>query len=250
MVDGNLETRGRDWQRSVYEAVCDSLESWEHGTIARLDAHPTFHAYNTVIVEGTPGLGAFELMAVAEEFLGALDHRKVDFEVAEEGLRVWDEFEAAGWQAEHLIWMLHDGSKPPGSGLEVSEVAYDDVEALRFLWHDDDPDGKDPRPFLKVAREVSLQRCARVFAHSDGGEPLGYAQLEGCDPAAAEVLAVFVTPERRGEGIGTALTRAAIAGAEGIDDLWICADYDGAPRRIYERLGFQPAWATVAFTKT
>jgi GNAT superfamily N-acetyltransferase len=250
MSETDLEALGREWQRSVFRAVCDSLEPWDHGTIARLSAHPTYHAFNTVVVEGTPGLGAKELIEVADDALAGLKHRKLDFEVAEEGLRVWDDFEQAGWEPEHLIWMLHDGSTPPEPALDVSEVDFDEAHELRLLWHSDDPEGEDPAPFLRIAREVSLQRCARVFAHLEGGEPIGYAQLEGCDPGQAEVISIFVRPERRGEGIGTELTKAAIAGAKGIDRLWICADYDGAPRRLYARLGFEPAWATVAFSKT
>lgn len=226
------------------------LEPWEHGTIARLSAHPTFHEYNTVVVEGGPGLSAEDLMAVADDALGDLKHRQIDFEVADEGLRLWDDFEAAGWEPEHLLWMLHDSSPPAPPQIEVREVPYDDVYDLRLLWDADDPDGKDPRAFLAVVREVTLQRCPRVFAHFSDGEAVGYAELQGCDPNAAEVMEVFVRPERRGRGIGTELTRAAIAAAEDIDDLWICADYDGAPRRLYARLGFEPAWATVHVSKT
>ena len=50
---------------------------------------------------------------------------------------------------------------------------------------------------------------------------------------------VFVRPERRGAGLGTALTaRAVRAGADAAADVWICAERDERPRRLYQRLGF------------
>ena len=250
MSERDLETRGREWRHSVFRTVCDELEPWEHGTIARLSAHPTYRQYNAVIVEGRPGLSAEELVAVAEDALGHLKHRRVDFEIADEAEGLRTDFEAAGWRTNRLVWMLHDEGAPSAPKIDVIEVPYDDVYDLRLLWHGDDPEDTDPTAFLSIAREVSMQRCARVFAHFDAGEPVGYAQLEGCDPAAAEVIEVFERPERRGQGIGTELTKAAIAAAEEVDDLWICADYDGAPRRLYARLGFRPALATMEVTKT
>ena len=51
---------------------------------------------------------------------------------------------------------------------------------------------------------------------------------------------MFVRPERRGAGLGRALTARAIrAGAEAAPDVWICAERDNRPRRLYERLGFR-----------
>jgi GNAT superfamily N-acetyltransferase len=49
-----------------------------------------------------------------------------------------------------------------------------------------------------------------------------------------------VHPERRGAGLGGALIARAInLAADCAPDVWICAERDGRPRRLYERLGFQ-----------
>jgi GNAT superfamily N-acetyltransferase len=54
------------------------------------------------------------------------------------------------------------------------------------------------------------------------------------------VTQVFVHPELRGAGLGGALTARAIrAGAEAARDVWICAERDDRPRRLYEQLGFR-----------
>jgi ribosomal protein S18 acetylase RimI-like enzyme len=54
---------------------------------------------------------------------------------------------------------------------------------------------------------------------------------------------VYVRPDHRGRGIGTALTCAAIDAAGNAEDLWIVADDEGRPKELYARLGFRPAWA-------
>ena len=56
----------------------------------------------------------------------------------------------------------------------------------------------------------------------------------------SEVSEVFVHPERRGAGLGGALTARAIGlAADTAPEVWICADRDDRPRRLYERLGFR-----------
>jgi GNAT superfamily N-acetyltransferase len=63
----------------------------------------------------------------------------------------------------------------------------------------------------------------------------------------SEVTQVFVRPERRGAGIGAALTANAIrAGSDAAPEVWICAERDDRPRRLYERLGFHAAVETGA----
>jgi GNAT superfamily N-acetyltransferase len=73
----------------------------------------------------------------------------------------------------------------------------------------------------------------------DGAEPVGHAYLGG-----GEVGDMWVLPERRGQGIGTALLGAAeeharAAGAERLE-LLVRVD-DEAVVRVYERAGFRRA---------
>jgi len=78
----------------------------------------------------------------------------------------------------------------------------------------------------------------RVIAALVDGNPVAFAQVETHD-GASEVAQVFVHPDRRGAGLGGALTSSAVRiGASAAPDVWICADRDDRPRELYERLGF------------
>jgi hypothetical protein len=45
------------------------------------------------------------------------------------------------------------------------------------------------------------------------------------------------------------MTRAAIAAAGDVHDLWIVADDEDRPKELYARLGFRPAWTTLELTR-
>ena len=118
-------------------------------------------------------------------------------------------------------------------------MPYEAVNDLRVAWHSEDfPD--DPiRDFLVEEREVALLRGAKVLAVRETGTPVAFAQLES-DGRSAEIEQVYVSPRHRGNGLGTALTTAAITAAGDVQDLWIVADDEGRPKHLYSRLGFPP----------
>ena len=73
---------------------------------------------------------------------------------------------------------------------------------------------------------------------------VGERRLRGASPSASdavEIEQVYVTPWRRGYGLGPRLIESALA-AGGRDDAWIVADDEDRPRLIYERLGFRTVW--------
>ena len=91
-------------------------------------------------------------------------------------------------------------------------------------------------------------RSVRVLAVHDGDRPIAFAQLER-DGDAAEITQVFVHPDYRGGGRGTAMTRAAIEAAGDVRDLWIAADDEDRPKELYARLGFRPVWTAMEVTR-
>ena len=248
MTDDEITARAKAWLRSAREAVCDVVEPWAHGTVSRATRYPSYYDYNVVWVEGDPGLSAEELVAAADSALAGLDHRRIDFEFAEAADRVRADLEAEHWEATRLLWMRHTEPLPPGPQIAVDEVDYDSVRELRVAWHLEDFEGLDTRDYLDNAREVAMTREVRVLAVVEDDEPTGFAQVERIGDA-AEVTQVYVRPEHRGGGRGTAITRAAIEAAGDVDDLWIAADDEGRPKELYARLGFRPAWTSMEFLR-
>jgi predicted GNAT family acetyltransferase len=127
-------------------------------------------------------------------------------------------------------------------------VHYDAVIELRNAWHREDYPDQDPSDYHAEAREVAMRREVKVLAVHEDGAPVAFAQLER-EGAAAEITQVYVHPDHRGAGRGTAMTRAAIEAAGDVGDLWIVADDEDRPKDLYARLGFRPAWTTMEFTR-
>jgi GNAT superfamily N-acetyltransferase len=242
------EARARAWLHAAHAAVCDVIEPWEHGTVVRASRFPGYWDFNTVRVEDDPGLSADELVSFADEALAGLDHRRVDFEEVAAADRLRPDFEALGWKATRLVWMRHDGSPPRGGGLVVGQVPYDAVRDLREQWIRQDFPDVDLKGYFEEDREVAMTRGAEVFAVVEGGAPVAFTQLERVGED-AEITDVYVHPDHRGKGLGTALTTAAIEAAGDVRDLWISADDEGRPKELYARLGFRPVWTTVDFLR-
>jgi ribosomal protein S18 acetylase RimI-like enzyme len=250
-ADLDVADRARAWHHATHAAVCDVIEPWAHGTVARATRYPNYWDYNLVRVEEDAGMGVDELVAVADEALAGYSHRRIDFEVAAAAGPLRAGFQARGWLTMRLLFMrLETASPPAAADARVEEVGYDDVNDLRVAWHFEDFPDQEPSGYFSQAREVAELRGARVLAMLERGRPVAFTQFAGHGDV-AEITHVYVHPERRGEGRGTALTRATIsaAGDDHVRDLWICADDEDRPKNLYSRLGFRPVWTLTEFTR-
>ena len=238
------EARARAWYHGIHAEFCDLIEPWEHGTVVRATRYPHYYDLNAVRVERDPGMSAGELAAFADEALAGMAHRRIDFEDAGAAEPLRKPLESLGWLTERLVWMRHDSALPPAPAVAVEDVPYDDVIDLRVGWHREDFPTMDPGNHIAEARDAAERRGARILAVRDGGGAIAFAQLERHD-GSAEISQVYVHPDHRGRGLGTAITCAAIhAGAEA-RDRWIVADDEGRPKELYGRLGFRPVWHIV-----
>ena len=246
----DVAVRAREWVRANQAAVCDQITPWEFGTVVRATRFPDYYSYNLVRVEREPDLNADALIDVAARALSPLRHRRLDFEVlgAAEALR--PEFMRRGWGVDRLIWMRHEAPLPSTERVRVSEAFYDDVAHLRERWHGEGRYAAEHwSDFAAQAREVALRRRLRVLAVQGGEQPIAFATLD-VSGRSAEIHHVYVAPEHRGRGLGTALTAAAIELAGSPDDLWICADDEDRPKHLYGRLGFRGVWRSISFDLT
>jgi GNAT superfamily N-acetyltransferase len=243
-----LIERARRWRNAMQAAICDVIEPWEHGTIVRSTRYPSYYDFNVVRVEDADPISVDAVAAIADRALAGAAHRRVTFDHVDAAEPLRAGLQAKGWKAVRLLWLRHEGPPPPDSLHEVAAVPYDEVEQLRVNWHREDLPGSDPADFHRDACEVAMRRGAVVLAVRERGSVVGFAQIEG-DHGGAEVSQVYVRPEHRGGGRGTALTCAAIRAAPGGGDLWICADDEDRPKHLYARLGFRPLWTTLEFQR-
>jgi len=244
----HTEARARAWHHGRQALICDVVEPWAHGTVLRATRYPDYWDFNLLRVEEDPAMDVGELVAVADDALADCPHRRIDFDVIESAESRRSDFEALGWRVLRLLYMRHEEPSSPAPELAVEEVPYGAVDELRLLWHAEDFPGQDPRGYHDQAREVALSRGARVFAARRGDEIVGFSQLEHVD-GSAEIDQVFVRPELRGAGLGTAITRASIDAAGPVDALWIAADDEDRSKDLYGRLGFRPVWTSMEITR-
>jgi ribosomal protein S18 acetylase RimI-like enzyme len=244
-----LTQRARDWHHDSHAAVCDLVEPWAHGTVIRASRYPTYYSFNVVRVEDEPGMSAEELTDFAVEALAGLEHLRLDFEQIDAADSRRAALEALGWKASRLLWMHHEEPLPPVvEEIDVEEVSYEAVDELRLAWHVEESEESEYEQFKVAAREVAMTRDVRVLAVREGERPIAFAQLERAGTG-AEITQVYVHPDRRGGGRGTAMTRAAILAASDAEDLWIVADDEDRPKQLYGRLGFQPAWTSMEYLR-
>ncbi len=224
------------------------VEPWAHGAVLRATRYPGYFDLNLVRVEDDPAMSVEALIAFSDEALAGLAHRRLDFDLVGAAEPLRRGFEARGWRAERLVCMRH-GSRPPAAPeVAVEEVPYDAARDLRLAWSREDFPDHDPAAYLAASREVAVRRGAQVLAVHEARAPVGFAQLER-DGAAAEITHVYVHPDHRRRGRGTALTRAAIDAAGDVGDLWIVANEEARAKDIYARLGFRPTWRRMEFLR-
>jgi len=244
----DVTARARAWRNAAHAAVCDVVEPWPHGTVVRATRYPSYFDFNLVRVEDDPAMSVDELVAFADRALDGLAHRRFDVDDAAVGDALRPGFEAIGWKTIRLAWMRHEAPAPPGPRIAVAEVPYDAVHELRVAWHDGDFPGASAGDYHAQAREVAMSREVRVLAVHEGDRPIAFTQLEQVGDG-AEITQVFVHPDHRGGGRGTAMTRAAIEAAGDVRDLWIVADDEDRPKELYARLGFRTAWTSMELTR-
>ena len=237
MCDVIAEERFRRWYLPWKERVCEEVRPFSHGTVFRSPRHPDFWEYNCIRLDQP--LDADEMIAAADRALVGCPHRLVEWMIPMPD-DVVGELRARGWMADPLIYLLHDGRPVPEGQGQLVEVDYDAVRELRDIWHwEDFGEHTEVETFHAQAREVAELADVRVIAALEDDHPIGFAQVETHDDG-SEVTQVYAHPERRGAGVGRALTAQAIRlAADAAPDVWICAKRDNRPRRLYERLGFR-----------
>ncbi len=102
------------------------------------------------------------------------------------------------------------------------------------------------------SRVADLVTAGRAFARFEGSEVVFKAEIGALSSRVGQIQGVWVRPDRRGRGLGTAGTAAVadrlVRGLERTASLYV-NEFNTAARAVYDRVGFRQAgsFATVLF---
>jgi GNAT superfamily N-acetyltransferase len=210
-------------------------------------------------------LSAAAIDAHAERLLGGagMAHRRLMVEPAADA-RLRPGLTELGYDASAHVFQVHAGGRAPAAveGVPVAEASAEDVLAATEAYLMSDPDtpyGRDARTREHLLEHYRSYGPAgareRLFVVRDpDGDPSGaggarvvaWARLwTRADGDEAQVEDVVVLAPFRGRGYGRAVvaaaTRAALEASPSL--LFIVADADDWPQRLYARLGYVTAGA-------
>jgi ribosomal protein S18 acetylase RimI-like enzyme len=193
--------------------------------------------------ENLADVTADELNGEAERIMGAagLAHRKVELVDAGVGDRLSDGFRTLGWNQECDVIMV--AAREPDRDVDTSlveEVTVDDLApAWTGGWTIDPAVDSDAvvRQLVENKRALSKVVETRFFAARVDGEVASYCELYS-DGSTAQIENVLTLERFRNKGLARATVSHARAEARGHDLIFLIADRDDWPKKLYAKLGF------------
>ncbi|HEX6115543.1 MAG TPA: GNAT family N-acetyltransferase [Solirubrobacterales bacterium] len=203
------------------------------------------------------GLDIEAILAAGEESLGAagVGHRAIFPYDEREGERLAAELGPRGWKIERNFYMVHRRPPDRSGAVAVEEVTLDALEDARraFLGPDQSDWSDDERisaeavdQFLLRDRLYGEAGGDRWFVAREEGEVVSFCRLLADDDT-AQVEDVGTLLPARGRGFARAVILAAVRAARSDGDrlVWLSANAEDWPRKLYERLGFELAGGDV-----
>jgi ribosomal protein S18 acetylase RimI-like enzyme len=242
----DLEPLLRFWR--AQDAAFGRVDPAWWGAVVSDPRYPAIQEPNYARVETRQPVALAE---VEEELLPALarsearrEHVVVFFPEDQTGLLA-----AASTRGEHLNWdlvMQHRGPPTSASGPDAVEEAGRRDEAFWLRWRASlslfDVHREATIDQLEaMERDVLIPAGRRWFVARDDGVIVAFAALWVLEGVGyLDHVATF--PEARRKGLASALTMRAVAEAyaAGAERVHLLADPEGAPVRLYARLGFRP----------
>lgn len=239
------------FQRRTTELCADDVRPIEAGFVVRSATLPDVWVANQLRV--TRPVSFEELTELADEHLAGLPYRQVALEEDAAGRRLRDPLRAAGWQLEREVVM--ELVRAPDREVDTSmvfEAGEAEMLALMERWHlevlpESSPDAL--RQLAEWGRRENRAWSDRTFAIAgDDGRLAAMTRLRTGERV-AQLEDVYAAPEARGRGYGRALVTYAAAQARrgGHELVFIIADDNDWPKRLYAKVGFAPIGWTWSF---
>ena len=235
-----------DFIYGITERAATSTEASDYGVVyLALDVPNVWSRNYLLATENLAEASASELAAEADRIMGAagLGHRKVEVVDAATGDRLAPGFAELGWNAECDVIMV--AARPPDDEADTSiveDVTVDElVEAWTKGWRTSPDVVGDSviRQLVENKRSLSLAVETRFFAARVDGQIASYCELY-FDGSTAQIENVLTLEPFRNRGLARATVSHARAEAQrgGHDLIFLVADRNDWPKKLYAKLGF------------
>lgn len=248
------------WHASM--SLGQRVERTPWGAVASDDRFPmVWDANNAAVLEPCPGLKAEEIERTLHPILrtAGAPHEHVEFWESSVDNPALSRYRGRGGSPAPDMVMVFEGPLPdlpdPGIDIGIEEIAH--PRRSFWPWFRDslgefgtELSGEVLDQLVRRVRAVFLPAGMRWFVGSVQGEPAGYASIISLG-GVGYIDNVVTMPAQRRRGVATSAVAAAVAASERSGDahVFLLAERDGDPRRLYERLGFRVAAAVESFTR-
>jgi ribosomal protein S18 acetylase RimI-like enzyme len=214
------------------------------------DTLSTIWSLNVLRAEQPGDATADEIAAEADRVQAELGHRRV---ILRPGAAVLEEgFRRLGWKPDHFLFMVYRGGGETADTARVEEVEPGRLRRLReAIIREWQPDADEKTISEMNAANLLQVKAAnsRVFGIVEDSEVVSSAQL--FSDGGTEVEDVATLPAYRGRGHAKALVNRAVeeAVAGNHEFIFLVAEGDDWPKKLYNRLGFEEVGSRFAFLK-
>ena len=243
--------RAADFEELIRDRCVERVVETRFGPALFNDTHSTIWFLNLLRVEHPGNASAEEIAAEADRVQAGLGHRRVILPIGRTDLV--EGFRRLGWEPDDFLFMAYRGSGEPADTARVEEVEPERLlplrEAIIREWQTDADDKTVAEIFAAEMLQVR-EANSRVFGIVEDGEVVSSSQLYS-HAGTAQVEEVATLPEYRGRGHAKALVTHAVeeAVAGKHEFIFLVADGDDWPKKLYNRLGFEEIGSRFAFLK-
>jgi ribosomal protein S18 acetylase RimI-like enzyme len=243
--------RAAAFEELIRDRCAERVVETRFGPALFNDTHSTIWNLNVVRAERPGEASAEDIAEEVERVQAGLGHRRVILPpratVLESGFR------ELRWQPDHFLFMVYRGDGEPADTAGVEEVDPERLRPLRAeIIREWQRDADEKTVSELIAADMLMWKAAnsRIFGIVEDGEVVSSAQLYS-DGSTAQVEEVATLPAYRGRGHAKALVTRAVeeAVADNHEFIFLVADGDDWPKKLYNRLGFEEVGSRFAFLR-
>jgi GNAT superfamily N-acetyltransferase len=235
-----------EFELSLDLKISDEIVAHDWGRAFLCPSLPLVWDLNWILIE-REGMGAGAVIAAADEVMADFDHRAVAIRGEADGERLAEEFaDVPEWEVETTIYMVWNGEGGDSPGAEIREAHLADCGNLRreLIRGGLEDKGIDPtgvtEQLLEMDRRFAAASGDRWFVAPPEEPASACCLLSGEEIGQVEEVGTLTPARGRGFAQATVLAAARASREAGHRVTFLSADADDWPRRMYEKLGFEP----------